>query len=196
MLQAYKWLCKVVQKAFLEEMQGGIIILKSKKILLVVGLILCISGWQSVKALYQDGIEKHYNELGYKSVSQAIKEAESNYGLKLKLPSKKPPLDFTHEFGRFNKTNENLELEYINEKNHTNYIINIFPSHKERSLRYTQGYKVILDDQTKAYYSLTGTSHRISTLAFKKNNWIYILSAEERLFEDPLTIFLDIANSL
>lgn len=172
-------------------------ICKNKKLLLVVGFILCICGWQSVKALQKSGIEEYYEQLGYKSIPQALKEAESYYGMKIELPSKKPPLEITHQFGRFNKENDNLELEYINEKNHTNYIINIFSSQIEGSLRYNQGNIVILDDQTKAYYWITGTENqRLLTLSFKKNNWIYILSAEESLFEDTLTILLNMANSI
>lgn len=72
--------------------------------------------------------------MGYKSVSKAIQETESYYKTNLDLPNKLPPLDFTHSFGRLNRENEVLEIEYLNVGKHFNYIINIIPAKEELKL--------------------------------------------------------------
>lgn len=119
---------------------------------LFIGFFLCISGgWQSVKATQKTSIEKHYHELGYKSVSNAIQETEAHYKTNLVLPKKLPPLDFSHSFGRFSKENEYLEIEYLNEKKHLNYIINIFPAKYGNKLLPFSDTKITLKDGTQAY---------------------------------------------
>ncbi|MEK3888363.1 hypothetical protein [Bacillus sp. FSL K6-3431] len=45
-----------------------------------------------------------------------IQETESYYKTNLDLQKKLPPLDFTHSFERFNRENENLEIEYLSEE--------------------------------------------------------------------------------
>ncbi|MFC7366491.1 MULTISPECIES: hypothetical protein [Bhargavaea] len=165
----------------------------SKKKILTLFLILCFIGWQTVKAFQQTGIENHYHELGYKSVSQAIQEAEFFYGTNIKLPEL-PPLEFTHSFGRFSEEHENLEIEFLNEKKRFNYIINIMPSEiRMNTLGYT---KISLEDGTQAYYSSSGTDHKVMVFIFEKNNWIYMLSIEEALLDNPLQTLADVANSL
>lgn len=172
---------------------------KNKIIFLLIGFFLCLSGWQSVKSSEQRSIEKDYYNLGYKSVSDAIQEAESYYKTNLDLPIKLPPLDFTHSFGRFDQGNENLEIEYLNEEKHFNYIINVFPVIKgDNLLSRTNHSKIIsLKDGTKAYYSTTGTDKNISSiLMFNKNNWTYMLSIEKSLLDNPVKTLVEIANSL
>ncbi|MGE7624041.1 hypothetical protein ACQKMD_13565 [Viridibacillus sp. NPDC096237] len=172
---------------------------KKKTIILLVGFFLCLCGWQSVKSSEQRSIEKDYYNLGYKSVSDAIQEAESYYKTNLDLPIKLPPLDFTHSFGRFDQGNENLEIEYLNEQKHFNYIINVSPSRKGNTLlNRTNHSKIIpLKDGTKAYYSTAGIDKNISSiLMFNKNNWTYMLSIEKSLLDNPVTTLVEIANSL
>lgn len=162
-----------------------------------IGFFYYISGgWQTVKATQKMSIEKHYHELGYKSVSNAIQETEAYYKTNLVLPKKLPPLDFSHSFGRFSKENENLEIEYLNEKKHFNYIINIFPAKYDNKLLPFSDTKIILKDGTQAYYSTSGIDEKsIMILKFKKNNLIYILSIQEILIDNPLSTLEEIANS-
>lgn len=170
---------------------------KKKLIALLVGFLLCISGWQLVKASQQN-LESDYYKLGYTSISNAVQETESYYKTKLDLPSKIAPLDFTHSFGRFNKENDNLELEYLNNKEHTNYIINVFPSKiKINKFINTNDTQISLKDGTQAYYSYsTGEAEvKVITLKFEKNKWIYLLSIQENLLTNPLSELQEIANS-
>ncbi|MBK3493742.1 hypothetical protein JFL43_02480 [Viridibacillus sp. YIM B01967] len=137
-----------------------------KIIIFLVGFFLCLSGWQSVKSYQQRSIEKSYYNLGYKPVSDAIQDTESYYKTILDLPIKLPPLDFTHSFGRFDQGNENLEIEYLNEEKHFNYIINVFPSRIGNNLlSRTNHSKIIsLKDGTQAYYSTIGIDKKISSI--------------------------------
>ncbi|MGE7919144.1 hypothetical protein ACQKM9_09365 [Viridibacillus sp. NPDC093762] len=172
---------------------------KKKIINLLIGFFLCLSGWHSVKSSQQRSIEKDYYNLGYKSVSDAKQEAESYYKTNLDLPIKLPPLDFTHSFGRFDQGNENLEIEYLNEEKHFNYIINVFPARIGDNLLTRTNYSklISLKDGTQAFYSTTGIDKKISSiLMFKKNNWTYMLSIEERLLDNPVTTLVEIAESL
>ena len=165
---------------------------------LFIGFFLCISGgWQFVKAAQKMSIEKQYYELGYKSLSNAIQETEAYYKTNLVLPKKLPPLDFSHSFGRFSKENENLEIEYLNEKKHLNYIINIFPAKYSNKLLPFSETKITLKDGTQAYYSISGMDEKsVMTLVFKENNWTYMLSIQESLIDNPLSILEGIANSI
>lgn len=166
-----------------------------KKIVLL-GFFLCIIGWHSIKAIQLRDIEDAYNDLGYKTVPQAVHEAESFYRETLEIPEKLPSLDFTYSFGRFDRNNEVLEIEYLNEEKHKNYIINIMPIKKRASVFSFTDSELTLDDGTKAYYSSSGAvGKKIITFTFEKNSWIYMFSIDEALLDDPLEKMADIANS-
>ncbi|WP_332645690.1 hypothetical protein [Lysinibacillus sp. 54212] len=169
---------------------------KEKLTILIIGISLFLFGWQSVKASQQKSVEEDYYELGYKSISNAIREAESYYKSNIDLPIELPPLDFTHSFGRFNGKHLGLEIEYLNEEKHFNYIINIFPVEEGVKLFSSTDSKILLKDGTQAYYSTSGTnSKKIFIFMFNKNNWTYILSIEEDLLDKPLPTLVGIANS-
>ena len=127
----------------------------------------------------------------------AIQETESYYKTNLDLPNKLPPLDFTHSFGRLNRENEVLEIEYLNVGKHFNYIINIIPAKEELKL-FSSKDKIPLKDGTQAAYYRTSRTNgnNLMTFMFKNNNWIYILSIEEGLIVNPLSTLVEIANSL
>ncbi|MBS4199194.1 hypothetical protein KHA93_05935 [Bacillus sp. FJAT-49732] len=170
---------------------------KKKFFILLLGFSLFIGGWKSAKISLQKNVEKIYYDLGYKSIAEAIEETKSYFKTNLDLPKKLPPLNFSHTFGRFNRENENLEIEYLNEKKNFNYIINIFPARNERDFFSSTDTKISLKDGTDAYYSTAGKDEKvIIVLMFIKNNWTYILSIEEKLLDDPLPTLVEIANSL
>lgn len=159
-------------------------------------LVLCFGGWQSVKAIQQMGIEHNYAELGYTSVSQAIEEAENFYGTSIELPKKLLPLDITHSFGRFDQENETVEIEFLNEKHHFNYIINIMPANKRSTMFSFTDFEVPLDDGTQAYYSVSGMDdQKIILFSFQKSNWIYMISVEVGLLDNPVETMTEVANS-
>lgn len=164
--------------------------------LLLLFLVLCFSGWQSVKAIQQMSIEHDYAELGYTSVSHAIEEAENFYGTSIELPKKLLPLEITHSFGRFDQDNETVEIEFLNEKHHFNYIINIMPANKRSTMLSFTNFEVPLEDGTQAYYSVLGVNdQRIILFGFQKSNWIYMISIETGLLDNPVETMAEIANS-
>jgi hypothetical protein len=164
--------------------------------LLLLFLVLCFGGWQSVKAIQQMGIEHNYAELGYTSVSQAIEEAENFYGTSIGLPKKLLPLEITHSFGRFDQENETVEIEFLNEKLHFNYIINIMPANKRSTMFSFTDFEVPLEDGTQAYYSVSGMDdQKIILFNFQKSNWIYMISVEVGLLDNPIETMVEVANS-
>lgn len=168
---------------------------KMKLMILFLGFFLYLSGSQPVVASKDESLEKAYNNLGYKTVKEAVKETEAYYKNTLKLPKKLPPLDFTHSFGRFSSKNETLEIIYLNEKD--NYIINIIPAKNGKSLYSDIDNKISLKDGTQAYYSTLGKDDKkIFTYRFIKNDWMYILNMQESLLDDPVLTFTEISNSI
>lgn len=168
----------------------------NKRGLLLLFLVLCFGGWQSVKAIQQMSIEHDYAELGYTSVSRAIEEAEDFYGKSMELPTKLLPLDITHSFGRFDQNNRTVEIEFLNEKNHFNYIINVTTAEKSSNIFSFYDSEIPLKDGTKGYYSLIGMNGtKLITFVFQKGNWIYMISVEEGLLDNPVEKLAEVANS-
>jgi hypothetical protein len=176
-------------------------LVKKKFAILLFGFSLCFSGWQSVSASHQTtGIEKGYYDLGFKSVSEAAREAEAYYKTNLDLPHKLPPLAFTHSFGRFTgegDQNDGLEVVYLNEEKHFNYIINVRPAKYGKKFNSTTDSKITLKDGTQAYYNTVGKDRRILVVfMFEKDGWGYMLSIQKNLLDKPISTLVEIANSL
>lgn len=171
-----------------------------KLIILFLGCFLYLGGWQSVDAAENKDFEKSYYDLGYKKITEAVKDTEAYYKNTLELPKILPQLDFTHSFGRFSSRNETLEIKYLNEKEHFSYIINIIPARNgkhQKDLFSNKANKVSLKDGTQAYYSTSGEEEKvIITFMFIKNNWVYMLNIRESLLDDPVSTLIEIANSI
>ncbi|MFF2879137.1 carbon monoxide dehydrogenase [Gottfriedia sp. NPDC057991] len=172
--------------------------IKKKLIILLFGFSLWFSSWQSVQAVQQKSLEKSYYNLGYKSVSDAKKEAESYFKTKLNLPQKLPPLTFTHSFGRFignNNINDGLEVEYLNDGKHFNYIINVRPLKNKIKLPLSS--KINLKDGKQAdYYTIREGQKKLIVFNFDKNGWNYTLSIQEKLLDNALSTLVKIAESV
>lgn len=59
--------------------------------------------------------------MGYKSVEKAVKEFENHFKQDVKLPSIKPSIPFSHQFGRFYEdkeydANDTLLISFMDEK--------------------------------------------------------------------------------
>lgn len=176
-----------------EEIKETFELNKIKLMILFVGLFFYLGGWQSVDALEDDSLEKSYYDLGYKTVTEAVKDTETHYKKTLELPEKLPPLDFTHSFGRFISRNETLEIEYLNEND--NYIINIIPARNGKNLNTDN--EISLKDGSKAYYSTIGSDQEtIFIFMVIKNDWKYVFSIKKSLIDDPISTFTEIANSI
>lgn len=144
--------------------------------------------------------EKLYVEIGYKTVPEAVMEAERHFEKDLKLPLRMPPIPFTHSFGRFNnmegELNDEFEVEYISEtapENH--YKMNIRPIKYKISISDEDILKVYkLKNEEKALYaSVSG----FNVLVFEKDDWQYMLSIDNRISNTvtPKTL-VEIADSV
>ena len=173
--------------------------IKKKLIFLLIGFILCFSSWQSVNASQQiTGIEKGYYDLGYKAVPEAVHDAEAYFKSNLELPKKLPPLIFTHSFGRLSAKgdqNDGLEVVYLNHEKHFNYIINVRPAKNGMQFKLNTDSKIVLKDGTQANYRTVGKDGRLLVFMVEKNGWIYYLSIEKSLLDNPISTFTEIANS-
>lgn len=169
---------------------------KMKLSILFLVCFLFLSGWQSV----DEGLEKSYYDLGYKKITEAVKETETYYNNTLELPKKLPQLDFTHSFGRFSSRNETLEIKYLNEKEHFSYIINIIPARNgehQKNLFSNYDNIVLLKDGTQAYYSTSREGEKaVITFMFIKNDWVYMLNIRESILDDPISKLTEISNSI
>lgn len=57
--------------------------------------------------------------------------------------------------------------------------------------------KVSLKNGTQAYYSTSGKAEKvINTFMFIKNGWVYMLCIRESLLDDPVSTFIEVANSI
>lgn len=133
---------------------------------------------------------------GYVSVSEAINRYENYTNLKVNLPSKIPPVPFTHIYGRFdNKKDDYLEIRFLNRKSPSfHYMIHIMPKTAIDDFGIEKSY--ILDDGTKARY-ITKRIKGFNLLIFNKDNLKIILSVDKRISKIvTLEKLVEIANSV
>lgn len=170
-------------------------------------LILLLTSISTVYAQPDDkqtSYEEIYTEWGYTNLNKAIAVFENHFDKELELPLRVPPLSFTHQFGKFNDSegdiNDTLELQFTSEihpENH--YKINVKP-HKNRitinERQLVNTYK--LEDESTASYIRIGPSKKAHfyALLFQRNGWQYILSVDKRV-TDTVTpeVLVKIANS-
>lgn len=76
--------------------------------------------------------EEIFPEIGYKTVEEALEDAEQHLKKELQLPTRVPPISFTHHFVRFSNLDSNIndtfEVKFISDQlpeNH--YKIDIRP---------------------------------------------------------------------
>ncbi|MGD6893866.1 hypothetical protein [Bacillus infantis] len=145
-------------------------------------------------------LEEIYPQLGYKPVEEAVREFEEHTKEDLKLPTRLPPIPFTHIFGRFYEDkqygiNDGLSIEYINEdlgENHFN--IDIRPLKNKIEFRNKGGQKIYrLQNGEEAIYIVDRTH---TLLVFEKDHWQYMLGVSKRIANRvPPEMLVSIANS-
>ncbi|MRG29143.1 hypothetical protein [Laceyella tengchongensis] len=134
----------------------------------------------------QPPFEKMYFDIGYKSIEEALDECEAKYQRSLHLPFQLPPLEFTHQFGRFSDLeggmNDDFEIEYINEHSPQNhYKISVRPLEHAISIKKERIDRIYtFQDGTKALY-VNGVAIGFNLLVFEKDHWQYILSIDKRV---------------
>ena len=144
--------------------------------------------------------EKFFFEIGFTDVHKALQESKDYFKRDISLPTKLPPITFTHQFGRFTnsygKANEQFEITYINENlGHHHYQIRIKPVKYKLILHkkhIDHTFKLI--DGNEGIYS---TKFPLDFLTFDKNGWNYTLLVNKQI-SDTVTkeVLIDIANSI
>lgn len=80
-------------------------------------------------------LEKIYLENGeYTEVNKAIQEGKTSFKKDIPLPTRLPPISFTHVFASFNQKSSQLTIYYLDENNgKKHYTIAIIPNDNDMS---------------------------------------------------------------
>lgn len=167
-----------------------------KSILLCMFLAVPFSAETQANAHSYENI---YREIGYQSVTKAVREFENHFSAAVTLPTRLPPVEFTHCFARFNdsegEVNDNLEVTFISERfpeNH--YKIDIRPKNSKIKVSANQVVKKV--KLTKAQNGVFIKVPGFEVLLFEKGNWQYILSMDKRMSKQGTELLVKIAESL
>lgn len=145
-------------------------------------------------------LEEMYTQIGYKSVEEAVKEFENHFKREVKLPFIVPPVPFTHQFGRFNDLdddlNDSLDIEFINEKSPVNhYKVLIRPVIHKIPIRNKDVLKVIelRNGNDAKFIEVSG----FNVLVFESDNWQYMIGIDKRVANQVTSdLLVEIANSI
>ncbi|WP_413381916.1 hypothetical protein [Alkalihalobacillus sp. 1P02AB] len=171
-------------------------------IILIFGLLTSVVN--QVKAITNEEtrpLEEVYPEIGYKTIEESVQEFEQYFNKELKLPLRVPPLNFTHQFGRFTKTvgdkNGALNMEFINEESpELHYTIDVRPVVHKIRIKDEHIIKLYnLKNGNKATYM--DVSESVKVFVFERDNWQYMLWVDHRV-SDIVTpeLFVKIADSI
>ena len=178
---------------------------KSKPLLLVLfSILICGLYYGTVNAKPNDtppSFEEKFTEVGYKSVADALDDFEHHFNRELKLPTRVPPISFTHYFGRFSnldgEINDTLEVKFISDQlpdNHFKMDVRpiqhkiTFEKYKSKVFKLKNGTDATYIDDLKVGFNL---------LVFERDNWQYMFSIDADV-SDKVTpeILVQIANSI
>jgi len=146
--------------------------------------------------------EKIYSEIGYKTVEEAVRDFEEHFKQELKLPPRIPPISFTHQVGRFNNLegdmNDTFEITFISEQAPQNHFkIDVRPIEHKIEFSDKNVSKVFkLNNGSDAKY-IEKLDQGFNFLVFNQDNWQYMLSIDKDV-SDKVTpeILVKIANSI
>ena len=147
-----------------------------------------------------NSLENFLVDIGYKEVNIALRESDDYFKRDIALPTQLPPVNFTHNFGRFNhsfgKENDQFEITYLNEnvgQNH--YQIRVKPVQYKLEISDEKIDQTIkLNDGNSAIYS---TKLPLDVLVFEKGEWQYTLLVDKRISNTVTKeVLVDIANSI
>ncbi|WP_435371928.1 hypothetical protein [Sporosarcina luteola] len=180
---------------------------KSKPLLLVLVLFgVFIYGLYvgTVNAKRNDtpkSFEELFPEIGYKSVAAAVNDFEHHLNQDLKLPTRVPPISFTHYFGRFSnldgEINDTLEVKFISDQLPDHHFkIDVRPiQHKITIGKYKSKVFKMKNGTTATY--IDDLKFGFNMLVFERDNWQYMFSVDADV-SDKVTpeILVQIANSI
>lgn len=153
-----------------------------KLYLLILAIVIFLSN--KIYAAEQNSppsFEEGYEEVGYKSVEEAVEEFENHFQCKVELPEMAPPISFTHQFGRFYedkryKMNDNLGFMFVNEDQRKNiFKIDVRPVNNKITF---DGKEYVLQYGGKGIYF---ESHIFNFFVFEKNNLQYLLGIHREM---------------
>ncbi|KAB7704903.1 hypothetical protein F9802_15165 [Bacillus aerolatus] len=145
-------------------------------------------------------LEEIYPKIGYKTAEEAIKDFERHFKQNLELPLRIPPINFTHNFGRFSDldgdVNDSLEVIFVNDKSPQNhYKIDVRPVKDKIPIsdKYVLRNYTLKNKNKALYMNISG----LNVLAFETDNWQYMLGIDKRV-SDKVTpeVLVEIANSI
>ena len=145
----------------------------------VIAIFILNKGIYAAEQNSPPSFEEGYEEVGYKSVGEAMKEFETHFQCKVELPQMEPPISFTHEFGRFfederYKLNDTLDIRFVNEDHRKNiFKIDIRPAHNKITF---VGKEYVLQYGGKGIYF---DFHNFHFYVFEKNNLQYLLGIHQ-----------------
>lgn len=134
--------------------------------------------WYDVNEVYIDN--------GFTEVSEAVKKAEDFFKADIELPTRLPPISFTHVIGRFNDGVEvpMLEVTYLDENSgYIRYKISISKVHKYRLIPSNVPERIQLDDGNEILY-------------YNKQKWLDTFIVEKRGFEYSFVIDKKSSNKI
>lgn len=177
------------------------------KIIYCLLSIICIGiSFSSNETVYANqnnppSLEEMHTKIGYKSVEKALKEFENHVKQDVKLPTIKPSIPFTHQFGRFTEDkkydiNDTLEIQFLNEKSSGNhYKVDIRPLKSKLVFKNKGNQQVYtLQNGQKAIYMV---DRLFNFLVFEKDNCQYMLGIDKKVSNKVSPeILVQIANSI
>lgn len=168
-------------------------------------IILFSSTIESVYAYPKNtppSIEETFEQAGYKSVDEAVKEFENHFKRNVKLPKVNPSIPFTHQFGRFYEdkeydVNDYLSISFVNEKlSENHYKIDIRPIENKLTFEDKGNQQVYtLQNGQKSIYM---TDNKIFCfLIFETDDWQYMLGIDKKISNKVTPeVLVRIANSI
>ncbi len=146
--------------------------------------------------------EEIFTEEGYKTVNAALDDFEQHFNQQLKLLFRVPPISFTHQFGRFNnldgEINDTFEMNFISDQFPGNHFkIDVRPlKHKmdfsdkliPKTFKLNSGTIALYEDKLVRGFNL---------LIFEKDGWQYVFSINKKVADEVTPeILVQIANSI
>ena len=143
-----------------------------------------------------------FTEIGYKTVNAALDDFEQHFNQQLKLPLRVPPISFTHQFGRFNnldgEINDTFEVKFISDQLPENHFkIDVRPlKHKidfsdkliPKTFKLNSGTIALYEDKLVRGFNL---------LIFESDDWQYVFSINKKVADEVTPeVLVQIANSI
>lgn len=172
--------------------------------LFIISILVFVSNTGTIYANLDDTpptLEETLTEVGYKSVSEAVKEFENHFKQLVSLPTVEPSMVFTHRFGKFfddqnYDMNDALSIHFLNERKPENHFkVDIRPIQNKLVFndRSKQQELTLSNGQQAIYFE----NELFNFLVFENEHWQYMLGIDKRV-SNKVTIeeLVKIANSI